>query len=127
MTDATPIVIAGPTASGKSALAVMLAERLSGVVINADSMQIYRDLEIVTARPDAAMLARAPHLLYGEIDAAERCSAGRWCGLAEQAIAEATAAGKLPIICGGTGLYLHALLHGIAPIPEIPEAARDEA
>jgi tRNA dimethylallyltransferase len=121
------VVVAGPTASGKSALGLALAEQLGGTVINADALQCYRDLEILTARPDGAALARAPHRLYGFLDAAERGSAGSWRGLALAEIAAATAAKRLPIVVGGTGLYLHALRHGLAPFPEIPEAIRDEA
>jgi tRNA dimethylallyltransferase len=121
------IVIAGPTASGKSALALGLAEALGGTVINADSMQVYRDLAVVTARPGAEELARAPHRLYGELDGAELCSAARWAGLAGAAIAAARAAGSLPILCGGTGLYLRTLLYGIAPVPAIPDEIRQAA
>jgi tRNA dimethylallyltransferase len=117
------IVIAGPTASGKSALALDLAEQLGGTVINADSMQIYRDLAILTARPDAASLARAPHRLYGVLDGAELSTVASWV---ERARAEIEAA-RVPILCGGTGLYLRALLHGIAPVPAIPDIVRQAA
>lgn len=117
-----PLVIAGPTGSGKSALALALAERLGGWVINADALQIYRDLRILSARPTRAEEARVPHRLYGTLDGAERCSAGRWVALARQAIAEARAAGALPILCGGTGLYLRALEEGLAPVPPVPPA-----
>jgi tRNA dimethylallyltransferase len=117
------VLIAGPTASGKSALAAALAARLDGVVINADSMQVYRELRVLTARPDDALLARAPHRLYGVIPAAERCSAGRWLELALAEIAAARAAGKRPILVGGTGLYFRALLEGLAPVPAVPAAA----
>jgi tRNA dimethylallyltransferase len=112
-------LIAGPTASGKSALALALAERTGGVVINADSAQVYRDLRIVTARPSAEEEARAPHRLYGTRDGAEACSAADWAGDAKRAIAEAHAAGRLPILVGGTGLYIRTLLDGIAPVPPI--------
>lgn len=118
------LVVAGPTASGKSALALALAEGLGGAVINADSMQVYRDLRVLSARPGPQEEARAPHLLYGLIDAAEACSAGRWRALALQAIKETRAAGRLPILAGGTGLYLHALLHGLAAVPPIPPEIR---
>lgn len=118
------VVIAGPTASGKSALALELARRLDGVVINADSMQVYRELRIVTARPSPAEEARAPHRLYGVLPAAEPCSAARWLSLARAAIAEARAAGKLPIVTGGTGLYLRGLEQGLADIPPVPAAIR---
>lgn len=118
------LVIAGPTASGKSGLALALAERFDGTIVNADSMQLYRELAVLSARPDAASLARAPHRLYGVLDAAERCSAARWRVLAVQAIDEALAAGRLPILVGGTGLYLRALMTGLADIPPVPEAIR---
>ena len=118
------VLIAGPTASGKSALALALAERHRGVVINADSMQVYRDLAILTARPDAATMARAPHRLYGILDAADACSVGRWHDLARTGIEAAWRAGRLPILVGGTGLYFRALLHGLAPVPAIPHEVR---
>jgi tRNA dimethylallyltransferase len=121
------IIIAGPTASGKSALAVALAEQIAGTVINADALQCYRDLAILTARPDAAAEARAPHRLYGFLDAAERGSAGAWREFALAEIAAAHAASRLPLVVGGTGLYLHALQHGLAPFPEIPQAVQQEA
>jgi tRNA dimethylallyltransferase len=121
------VVIAGPTASGKSRLALLLAEALCGTVINADSQQIYRDLFILTARPSAEAEARAPHRLYGYLDAAERGSAAGWRELALAAMAEAREAGRLPILVGGTGLYLRALTEGLAPIPAIPDAVREEA
>jgi len=112
-----PILIAGPTASGKSGLALALAERLSGTVINADSMQVYRELRILTARPTPEEEARAPHALYGCVSGAEAYSAGRYAADAAMAIAEARAAGRLPIIVGGTGLYFKALLEGLSPVP----------
>jgi tRNA dimethylallyltransferase len=121
------LVIAGPTASGKSALALALAEDLGGVVINADALQCYRDLRILTARPDAAAEARAPHRLYGYLDAAECGSAGRWRALALAEIGAAHAAGHLPIVVGGSGLYLRALTSGLAPIPEIHDQVKEEA
>lgn len=121
------IIVAGPTASGKSALAVALAEAMRGIVINADSMQLYRDLPILTAQPDAAARARAPHRLYGEIDAAEAFSAGAWRARAVEAIAAARAEGLVPILCGGTGLYLRALLEGLAPTPTTPAEVRRAA
>jgi tRNA dimethylallyltransferase len=121
------ILIAGPTASGKSGLALELAAALHGTIINADSLQAYRDLRILSARPDDAALARVPHLLYGYLDAAERGSVGRWRALALAEIAAAHAAGRLPIVVGGTGLYLRALQHGLASIPPIPAAIRGEA
>ena len=118
------LVIGGPTASGKSALAADAARRFGGVVVNADSMQLYRDLPILTSRPEGALLARAPHRLYGVLDGAERCSAGRWRALATAEIARAQTGGALPILVGGTGLYLRALLEGLAPVPRIPEPVR---
>jgi tRNA dimethylallyltransferase len=121
------ILIAGPTASGKSALALDLAAAYEGTIINADSLQIYRDLRILSARPAEAALIRAPHRLYGYVDAAERGSAGRWRALALVEIAASHRAGRLPIIVGGSGLYLRALQHGLASIPPIPAAIRDEA
>ena len=121
------IVVAGPTASGKSALALALADSLGGVIINADSMQCYRDLRILTARPDAAAEQQVPHRLYGFLDASERGSAAQWRTLALTEIAAATSAGRLPILVGGTGLYLRALEKGLAPIPEIPGEIRSEA
>jgi tRNA dimethylallyltransferase len=127
-TVATPLVIvAGPTASGKSALALALAEALRGTIINADSMQVYRDLAVLTARPGAAELARAPHRLYGVIDAAEACSAGRWRDLALAEIAATRAKDRLPILAGGTGLYLRAVLDGLAPVPPVPPEIRAAA
>jgi tRNA dimethylallyltransferase len=121
------VVIAGPTATGKSALALRLAEAAGGMIINADSMQLYRDLRILTARPGAADEARAPHRLVGILDADQPASVGRWLQLAQAAIAEARAAGQPAIVVGGTGLYLHALLHGLAPVPDIPERVRTAA
>jgi tRNA dimethylallyltransferase len=120
-------VIAGPTASGKSALALRLAEATGGMIINADSMQLYRELRILTARPTAADEARVPHRLYGILEAEDPASAGRWLELAAAALAEARAARRPAIVVGGTGLYLHALLHGLAPVPEVPASARRAA
>ena len=121
------IVIAGPTASGKSALALRLAEAERGVIINADSMQLYRDLPVVTARPTPQDEARAPHRLYGMLNAADPASVGRWLELAGAAIGDARAQQRTAIVVGGTGLYLHALLHGLAPVPEIPADVRQAA
>jgi tRNA dimethylallyltransferase len=121
------VIIAGPTASGKSRLALALAEALGGTIINADSMQVYRDLDVLTARPEPAALGRAPHRLYGVIDAAEACSAGRWRAMATAEIAATRAAGRLPLLVGGTGLYIRALLDGLAPVPPVPGRLRDEA
>lgn len=118
------VIVAGPTGSGKSALALALAEKFGGTVINADSMQVYRDLRILTARPSEEDEARAPHRLYGVFDAAEHCSVARWCGMAVAAVEEARSAGRLPIVCGGTGLYLKALTEGLSPMPDIPDDLR---
>jgi tRNA dimethylallyltransferase len=121
------VIVAGPTASGKSALALELAAALGGTIINADSQQIYRDLRILSARPDDAATARVPHRLYGYLDAAERGSVGQWRALALAEIAAAHRAGRLPMLVGGTGLYLRALQHGLAAVPPIPPAIRAEA
>lgn len=118
------LLIAGPTASGKSGLALALAERLGGVVINADSMQVYRELRILTARPSVEDEARAPHALYGFVSGAEAYSAGRYAADAAQAIAQARAAGRVPIVVGGTGLYFKVLLEGLSPIPPVDPLAR---
>src|SRR5690606_28973551 len=121
------VVVAGPTASGKSALGLALAEAFHGTVINADALQVYRDLAVLTARPGPEATHRVPHHLYGVLSAEERCSAGRWRAMALEAMSEASAAGRLPILVGGTGLYLKALLEGIAPVPPVPAAVRQEA
>ncbi len=118
------VLIAGPTASGKSALALKLAEKLGGTVINADSMQVYRDLPIITARPSPDEEARVPHRLYGHVDAAENYSVGRWCADVGAALAEAERAGRLPIVAGGTGLYFKALTQGLAAVPPTPPDVR---
>lgn len=120
------VVIAGATASGKSAAALDLAERRSGVVINADASQVYADLRVLSARPSREEEARAPHRLYGVIDGNVACSAAAWAGMAKEAIATVHAEGRLPILVGGTGLYIRTLLDGIAPVPEIPEEVRAE-
>ena len=114
------VVVAGPTGSGKSALALELARAFQGGVVNADSQQVYRELRVLTARPSAAEEALVPHRLFGVLPAATRCSAGLWLALALQAIAEIRALGLLPIVAGGTGLYLKALIKGIADIPTPP-------
>ncbi|RYY25434.1 MAG: tRNA (adenosine(37)-N6)-dimethylallyltransferase MiaA [Sphingomonadales bacterium] len=119
-------LIAGPTASGKSALALALAEKHGGTIINADSMQVYADLRILTARPSPEEEARAPHRLFGHVDGADAYSAARWAAEARAAIHEAHDEGRLPILAGGTGLYMRTLLDGIAPVPEIDHAIRAE-
>jgi tRNA dimethylallyltransferase len=119
------VLIAGPTASGKSALALDLAARVGGTVINADSMQVYRDLRIITARPTPEEEALAPHRLYGHVDGAVNSSVGRWCEDARTAIAEARASGLVPIVVGGTGLYFKALTQGLAAVPPVPAEVRE--
>ncbi len=126
MTRSTPILIAGPTASGKSALALRLAETLGGTIVNADSMQVYRDLRIVTARPTPEEEARVPHRLYGHVDAAVNYSTGQWCRDAATVLAEASAQGRSVIFVGGTGLYFKALTTGLAAVPAIPAEIRGQ-
>ena len=118
------ILIAGPTASGKSSAALDLASRLRGTIINADSMQVYGEINILTARPRPADLAHAPHRLYGTVSAAEAYSVGRWLADAATAIDEARGEGCLPILVGGTGLYFKALNEGLASVPDIPPELR---
>ncbi len=120
------VLIAGPTASGKSALALELALSTGGVVINADSMQVYRDLRVITARPTQSEEARAPHRLYGHVDAAVNFSAGAWVADAAKALDEAKAEGRLPIFVGGTGLYFKALTAGLSVVPPIPAEVRED-
>ena len=124
MSTSQPILIAGPTASGKSALALALAEALGGTVINADSVQVYRELNILSARPTPSDMARVPHMLYGFVPAAEAYSAGRFVIDAARAIADVRASGRRPIIAGGTGLYFKALLEGLSPVPPVPPDIR---
>ena len=119
------ILIAGPTASGKSTLALELADAFGGTVINADSMQVYRDLRIITARPSPADEAHAPHRLYGHVDAAENYSVGRWCKEVTAALDAAKQEDRAAIITGGTGLYFNALTRGLAAVPAIPIDIRD--
>lgn len=123
MTEA--VLIAGPTASGKSAAALALARALGGMIINVDSMQVYRELRVLTARPDAADLLAIPHRLYGTVPATEAYSVGQWLSDAAGAIEEAKAQGRVPILVGGTGLYFKTLLEGLAPIPDIPQETRE--
>ncbi|HTT49005.1 MAG TPA: tRNA (adenosine(37)-N6)-dimethylallyltransferase MiaA [Pseudolabrys sp.] len=124
MRKPTVILIAGPTASGKSALALAVAEKLGGIVVNADSMQVYRDLRIVTARPSPDEEARVPHRLYGHVDAAENYSVGRWCRDAGDVLAEAIRRDRPAVLVGGTGLYFKALTSGLAAVPPIPADIR---
>lgn len=121
------IVIGGPTASGKSALALDLAKALNGVVINGDSMQLYAELSIVTARPREDETEGVPHRLYGVMSAAEKGTAAKWRAMALAEIAAAHEAGHVPVVVGGTGLYLRALMNGLADIPPIPDAIRQAA
>lgn len=120
----TVALIAGPTASGKSALAIELASLLPSTIINADASQVYSDLRIVSARPSEAEERAQPHRLFGYLDGAESCSAARWAADARAEIAEARAQGRLPILVGGTGMYIRTLLDGIAPVPEIDPEIR---
>ncbi|GAB5481380.1 MAG: tRNA (adenosine(37)-N6)-dimethylallyltransferase MiaA [Parasphingorhabdus sp.] len=119
-------LIVGPTASGKSALALELAKKQPSVIINADSAQVYADLQVLSARPDEQEMGRIDHRLYGYIDGAETCSAARWANDAKTEIASAHDHDILPILVGGTGLYVRTLLNGIAPIPEIDSAVREK-
>jgi tRNA dimethylallyltransferase len=117
-------LIAGPTASGKSALAVRLAQAANGVVINADASQVYADLQVLSARPSAQEMTQAPHRLFGHIDGGEACTAARWAAEAQMEIDSAHQEGRLPILVGGTGLYLRTLIDGIAPVPDIDPGIR---
>lgn len=120
----SPILIFGPTASGKSALAMALAEKLGGAVINADSMQVYAELRILTARPSADDEARVPHLLYGHVPARDAYSTGRYMRDVAAALEQVAARGLRPILVGGTGLYFKALLEGLSPVPEVAADVR---
>lgn len=121
------VLIAGPTASGKSAAALALADHVGGVVINADSMQVYREAPILTAQPDGQARARVPHLLYGHVSARDVYSVGRYADDALRALREARTMKKIPIFTGGTGLYFAALTEGLAEIPPVPAEIRAEA
>lgn len=114
----------GPTASGKSAYALSLAQKLGGVIINADAMQVYAELRIITARPTQAEMQGVLHVLYGTIPAAERCHAVRWASEAAQHISDAWAQGAVPILVGGTGMYVGTLMQGLSPVPDIPDEVR---
>jgi tRNA dimethylallyltransferase len=119
------VLIAGPTASGKSALALELAQKTGGVIINADSMQVYRDLRILTARPTAEEERQVPHRLYGYVDAGLNFSAGAWVSDAAKALVEARERARLPIFVGGSGLYFKALTRGLSAVPSIPSEVRE--
>jgi tRNA dimethylallyltransferase len=121
------IIVAGPTASGKSELGLLLARQMNGVIINADSMQVYRELPILTAQPGKDDLGLADHRLYGTLSAAEACSVGRWRSMAVQQIDRCHAEGRTPLILGGTGLYIKALMEGLSPVPEISIEFRVQA
>ncbi len=124
MNKAPIILIAGPTASGKSALALALAEKFGATIVNADSMQVYRDLRIISARPTPEEEKRAPHVLYGHVDAAENFSVGRWSTEAAAVLTTAKGEGRTAIVVGGTGLYFNALTRGLAAVPPIPADIR---
>ena len=127
MTKPALYMIGGPTASGKTAAALELAQRVDGVVINADAMQVYKGLPLLTAQPSPEEKGASPHKLFEIFDPSERSSVGRWAELARVEIAAAVRDGKTPILVGGTGLYFAALLGGLAEIPPIPDAVRLEA
>jgi tRNA dimethylallyltransferase len=120
-------LIAGPTASGKSALALRLAEHVRGEIVNADALQLYADLRVLSARPDPAEAARAPHHLFGIADAADGWSTGRWLRAATDALGEIAGRGRDAVVVGGTGLYFHALTRGLADIPPVPAEVRRQA
>jgi len=122
-----PILIAGPTASGKSALGIKLAKKYNGVIINADALQIYRQWQVLTARPDESETIQCPHWMYGHIDIGAPYSSGHWVAEVKQRLNDAQDQGLRPIILGGTGLYFQMLTNGIADIPEIPEAVKRQA
>lgn len=124
--DINAVLIAGPTASGKSDIGMALAERLNGTIINADAMQVYKGLRILTARPSEADEARVPHRLYGTVEPDVAWSVADWSRAATQVAREVVADGRLPIILGGTGMYLSVLSEGITPMPEIPAEIRED-
>lgn len=121
------IILAGPTASGKSALALDIAQAVDVVIINADSKQLYREIPLITAQPSPDEQQQAPHALYGCVSAAEHCSAGRWLDMVKQAIEDAWEQEKLPLLVGGTGMYIKSLVEGISPIPDVEPAVRRQA
>ncbi len=125
MREPEAILIAGPTASGKSALALALAREIGGTIVNADSMQVYRDLRVITARPTPEEELAVPHRLYGHVDAAENYSVGRWLADVGPAVAEARATERVPILVGGTGLYFKALTQGLSNVPPVPAEIRN--
>lgn len=119
------VLIAGPTASGKSALALNMAEKLGGAVVNADSIQVYDALRILTARPTASQMRQVPHYLYGHVPAAHAYSVGQWSGDVERLLSSRDLSGRVPIFVGGTGLYFKALLSGLSAMPAIPQVVRE--
>ena len=125
MQAASAVLIAGPTASGKSVLALRIAERLNGAIVNANSMQVYRDLRVITARPTPEEEARARHLLYGHVDAAVNYSTGQWLRDVGGVLAALAGEGRTAILVGGTGLYFKALTAGLAAVPPIPADVRE--
>jgi len=125
LSDTQIVLIAGPTASGKSALALRLARDIGGELVNADSMQLYAGLRVLTAGPSPEDLAQAPHHLFGSVDAADGWSVGRWLEAAAAALAGIAARGRPAIVVGGTGLYFRALTDGLADIPQVPEGQRE--
>ncbi|HYD45434.1 MAG TPA: tRNA (adenosine(37)-N6)-dimethylallyltransferase MiaA [Phenylobacterium sp.] len=127
MGDAPIVLIAGPTASGKSALALRLAQAVGGELVNADALQLYADLRLLTARPSEAEEALAPHHLFGVADAGDGWSVGRWLRAANAVLDEIAARGRTAIVVGGTGLYFRALTQGLAPTPQVPQAMREAA
>ncbi len=120
------IILTGPTASGKSGLALAIARQFDGVVVNADSMQVYDVLRVVTARPSAEDESLAPHRLYGVLSPSVNCSAAMWKDMAAAEMESIWQQGKLPVVVGGTGLYIRTLMHGISPAPDIPEEVRSK-
>lgn len=126
MTSKPAILIAGPTASGKSSIALEVAEALGGVIINADSMQIYENLDIITARPGRAEMEAAPHALFGILDGANHFSVAEWLILAKAEAGKAWKSGKIPIFTGGTGLYFKTLTQGLVDVPEISQGVRSQ-
>ncbi len=127
MSKSSGWLIGGPTGSGKSALALSLAREHGGEIVNADSMQVYRDLRVLTARPTEAEELEAPHHLFGIVDAGDAWSVGRWLAAAQSGLAEIAARGRPAIVVGGTGLYFRALTEGLADIPTIPAETRAES
>ena len=121
------IVIAGATASGKSSLAVAVAEKFYGTVVNADSMQVYKELRLLTARPLEKEEKQIPHRLYGVLSGEKACSAGIWLEMAKNEIKTAWVANRIPVITGGTGLYIRSLVKGLSPIPEVSQSIRKQA